>query len=210
MKNFLAIFFMATALFAKPQAVVFDFGGVMTKMPEKEAIVRFLHSAFQITENDLEKIRKHDSLEDQEFWLNFAKEKGIDLSKNWTREVKGAIKDAIGLNTEMYDLVARLRENGVTVALLSNVEGGIAKMVKGFGFYEPFDPCLLSCEIGCEKPDPKAFEALVSQLEVPAKEIFFVDDRLENIEGAKKAGIDAVLFKSVDQVREELKKRGLF
>lgn len=209
MKKYVLGFLAASSLFAAPQAIVFDFGGVMTKMPERETIVRFLQSAFQITETDLEKIKGHDTLADQESWLSFAEEKKIDLSKNWTRQVRGAIRDAIGINTEMYQLVAELKEKGVRVALLSNVNGKIAKMVRGFGFYEPFDPCLLSCDIGFEKPSQKAFEALMDKLSLPAREIIFIDDRIENIEGAKKAGIDAILFESVEQVKRELSKREL-
>ena len=109
----------------------------------------------------------------------------------------------------MYGLVDELREQQIPVAFLSNIDERLSKLIRDFGFYEPFDPCLLSCETGIEKPNPKAYEILLAKLDLPAKEILFIDDRPENVEAAKKIGIDALLFESLEQLRKELLKREL-
>jgi len=44
---------------------------------------------------------------------------------------------------------------------------------------------------------------------VAAGEIFFTDDRAENVAGAIAAGFDAVLFTSVEALESELRSRRL-
>jgi epoxide hydrolase-like predicted phosphatase len=205
----------ATTLAAAPQAIVFDFGGVLTGEPNREAVVRFIQESFDLSHEEFERINQEKRLAvkqgktDEEFWLNFAKIKGIALPVDWSHSFKSVMKEAIGVNPQMYALVEELQAAQVPVALLSNIDERLSKLIRDFGLYEPFDPCLLSCEIGIEKPDPKAYEFLLAKLKLPAKEILFIDDRPENVEAAKKIGIDAILFESPEQLRKELLKRGL-
>ena len=108
----------------------------------------------------------------------------------------------------MYILVDQLKKQQMPVAMLSNVDTRLANLLREFGLYDPFSPCLLSCEMGVDKPDLKAYEILLNQLKLPAGDVVFIDDRLENVEAAKKMGIDAILFESENQLRAELGKRG--
>jgi putative hydrolase of the HAD superfamily len=119
------------------------------------------------------------------------------------------MKDAIGVNHEMYDFVLELKGKGISIALLSNIDSRLAKILKEFNLYAPFDPCLLSCEIGLEKPDPKIYEFLLKELQLPANHIIFIDDKSENVEAAQKLGFDTILFSSQKQLQKELAKRGV-
>lgn len=119
------------------------------------------------------------------------------------------MKDSIGVNPEMYELVSQLKGKNIPIAMLSNIDDRLARLIRDFGLYEPFDPCLLSCEIGLEKPDPKIYDILLKKMNLPAKNIVFVDDRLENVEAAQKMGFDAILFTSQEQLQKELAKREL-
>ena len=69
--------------------------------------------------------------------------------------------------------------------------------------------CLLSCEIGIEKPDLRIYKILLHISELPAEEVIFVDDMEENVEAAKAVGLDAILFISHAQLLEEFWKRNL-
>lgn len=55
-----------------------------------------------------------------------------------------------------------------------------------------FERLFASCEMGKRKPTREAFEAVVSSVGVNANEILFFDDLLENVLGARKAGLQAV------------------
>ena len=50
---------------------------------------------------------------------------------------------------------------------------------------------------------------LLQRREVPANQVFFTDDRPENIAAAIAAGWDAVLYESVSQLNEALRTRGV-
>jgi epoxide hydrolase-like predicted phosphatase len=205
----------ATTLVAAPQAVVFDFGGVLTGEPNREAVVYFIQKSFNLSKEEFEKINQEKRLAlkegktDEEFWLSYAKKKDVVLPADWGHSLKSVMKEAIGVNPQMVALVEELRGAQIPVALLSNIDERLSKLIRDFGLYESFNPCLLSCEIGVEKPDPKAYEVLLAKLDLPAKEVVFIDDRLENVEAAKKIGIDALLFESPQQLRKELLKREL-
>jgi putative hydrolase of the HAD superfamily len=74
---------------------------------------------------------------------------------------------------------------------------------------ELFDVYVLSYEVGAMKPDRKIYDAAIAQAGVPAERIFYVDDREENVAGAKIAGIDAVLFTGADRLLADLRARGV-
>lgn len=203
-------------LSAAPQAIVFDFGGVMTRQPNREAVVDFLRTSFNLSAEEFEQINqdKRKAIKagksDAEFWLQYAKDTNVCLPKDWVHNFNAVMKDAIGVNSQMYELVGKLKEKGICIGMLSNIDDRLAKLIRDFGLYKPFEPCLLSCEIGLEKPDPRIYGLLLRKMHLPAKEIIFVDDKLENIEAAQKLGFDAILFTCEQQLQKELVKRGLF
>jgi len=125
-------------------------------------------------------------------------------------QFRHVLKNAIGINEDMHLLVGELKGKQVPVALLSNIDLRLSTILRELNLYQPFDPCLLSCEIGAEKPDPKAYQATLDVLKAPAHQVVFIDDRLENVEAAKELGLDAILFESVEQIRQELTVRKLF
>jgi len=212
--SLIASILITTSLIAAPQAIVFDFGGVLTGEPNREAVITFIRQSFHFSAEEFEKINQEKRLAvkqgktDEEFWIAYAKNKGIKLPANWSASFRSVMKDAIGVNPEMYALVGQLKEQQIPVALLSNIDDRLSKLIRDFGLYEPFKPCLLSCEIGVEKPDLKAYELLLKTLNLPAKDVVFIDDRLENVEAAKTIGLDAILFESEQQLRTDLITRG--
>jgi glucose-1-phosphatase len=72
-----------------------------------------------------------------------------------------------------------------------------------------FEHAVLSFEVRAMKPDRAIYEAAVERAGVPARDVFFTDDRDENVEGAIAAGLDAVLFTSPEQLAADLKRRGI-
>ncbi len=67
-----------------------------------------------------------------------------------------------------------------------------------------FQRIFTSCELKKRKPTPEAFEIVVKKIGVPASEILFFDDLLENVEEARKAGLQAVHVKSIEDTKEVL------
>ena len=55
----------------------------------------------------------------------------------------------------------------------------------------------------------RIFELAIKKAGVAPENIFFTDDRLENIEAAQRAGIQALLFQSETQLKRDMARRGM-
>lgn len=212
--SFIACLMAVTSLLTATQAVVFDWGNVIATN-DRSIVVNFMCNSFHFTESDFESANHEkrkamrDGKSDTDFWLEFAAKQGIQLPHDWPQQYTASVKKSVGADPKMYVLIDQLKDKGLRIGMLSNIDNRYKKMIRDFGFYAPFDPCLLSCEMGHEKPHHKAYELLLKTLNLPAEEVVFIDDKPENVHAAKKLGIDAILFKSEKQLRDELNKRGL-
>jgi FMN phosphatase YigB (HAD superfamily) len=72
-----------------------------------------------------------------------------------------------------------------------------------------FDRVFASHEIGHRKPHPQAFRHVLEAIGVPAPEVLLFDDLAVNVEAAQALGLQAVLVRSPQDVREGLAARGL-
>lgn len=66
-----------------------------------------------------------------------------------------------------------------------------------------------SGSLGHCKPDLLAYSHCLERLGFQARSCLFVDDRPENVDGARAAGLDAFIFENGSQCRAELARRGL-
>jgi glucose-1-phosphatase len=74
---------------------------------------------------------------------------------------------------------------------------------------ERFDGCLVSHECGVEKPDAEIYRMAMTHTGLPAEAHLFIDDLVENVEGARAVGMDAVLHTDAASLRKEFQRRGL-
>jgi putative hydrolase of the HAD superfamily len=68
---------------------------------------------------------------------------------------------------------------------------------------------VLSYEVKAMKPDPRIYAAAVEAARCAPQECFFTDDIPEYVEGARRAGIDAVVFEGQEALERELAARGV-
>jgi putative hydrolase of the HAD superfamily len=66
-----------------------------------------------------------------------------------------------------------------------------------------FDDFVLSYEVGFLKPSEEIFRIAVERANCSAEECIFTDDLAVNVEGARKAGINAVQFISPEQFQKD-------
>lgn len=77
------------------------------------------------------------------------------------------------------------------------------------GVVQSFDRVFASHEIGLRKPEKRAFEHIAAAIGVPPSSILFFDDLLENVEGARAAGLMAVHVRGPADVRDALRQEGM-
>jgi FMN phosphatase YigB (HAD superfamily) len=66
-----------------------------------------------------------------------------------------------------------------------------------------------SCELGMIKQDPDFFPAVLEMTKLKPDEAIFIDDSIENVISAGKAGIDGICFHGADQLMKSLSRRGV-
>lgn len=77
---------------------------------------------------------------------------------------------------------------------------------KAFGLRDCFDVALTSCYLGLRKPDRAMYQRAIDIVGGPAERILFIDDRANNVAGARQAGLHAIQFSGEAALREELAK----
>lgn len=220
----IALFFICIALlingigFAKPntsiKAVVFDFGGVVAAVDRTQA-TKFLKSTFHLSDEEFKlllnkwKICLVEGCNEEQFWKSYADSLQVTLPPDWFTQFEKVKAFAFTEIPQTIAIVKELKKQGYRVAMLSNVTAYHAEVIRKLGYYDLFDPVLLSYEIGVEKPDPKAYQILLKKLKLPASAIIFIDDREENVEAAEKMGIASILFVRPEELQRELKKKGV-
>jgi putative hydrolase of the HAD superfamily len=123
-----------------------------------------------------------------------------------------ACADIFELNASIIAVVTGLWNAGYPLGILSNTNEAHWQLVSD-GRYRII-PCyfqqrILSYEARAMKPDPRIYQLAVQRTGMPAGDVFFVDDREENVSGACHAGMDAVLYRGVRQLILELHRRGV-
>lgn len=193
--------------------VVFDFGGVIAEADTTQ-MSAFLMNSFVINKEELSTalrsmqgfISKGGS--EKEYWMQYALSKRVVLSNNWLDQWANIIKKSIKEIPETIVIVKILQSQGYQTAMLSDVTQYQAEVIRKMGYYDLFNPVLLSYEIGVKKPNPETFKILLETLRRPASDVLFIDDRIENVEAAKNLGIDSILFSRKEQLKTDLEKRG--
>lgn len=63
-------------------------------------------------------------------------------------------------------------------------------------------------ELGVSKKDPNAYQVVAEKINKQPSEILFIDDTLSNIEAAKQAGLNAVVYTNFEELKSYLEKNG--
>lgn len=105
------------------------------------------------------------------------------------------------------DWIRGMKKQGLHVYILSNYGDLTYQKTKdeALDFLPLTDGALFSYTVQLIKPDAKIYETLLEKYHLTADECVFIDDRQENVEGAKKVGIQGICFETFEQVKEDLK-----
>ena len=108
------------------------------------------------------------------------------------------------IDDQLLKTIAELRGK-YKMGLLSNFSDELRQRIDNeWDLGSAFDEIIISCEVGLVKPDPEIFNLMLDRLGVRADEAVFIDDRIKNIEGAKKMGLHAVFFTNKEAAMDKL------
>lgn len=99
----------------------------------------------------------------------------------------------------------RLKRSGYSVfGLTDNVKEIVAYLKARDQFWQLFEGCIVSAEVGLMKPDAAIFQAVLATFGLQAGETVFFDDFAPNVEGARLVGMEARLFTEPARCEEDL------
>lgn len=111
---------------------------------------------------------------------------------------------------EMIEVHSRLRQAGIPTYVFSNTsELAVAHIRRTFPFFSNFDGYIYSFEEAAMKPAPLIYEAVERKTRRSGNTIFYIDDRLENIEAARQRRWQVVHHREPSATRERLRLAGL-
>lgn len=109
----------------------------------------------------------------------------------------------------MEEVVDALHARGYRCYLLSNFPDRFAEMPARTPVLSKLDGMVVSYQIHMLKPDPATFLKAAQILGIDPAETIFIDDSLPNVEGAKKAGMEAYHFTSPDDLTAYFRTLGI-
>lgn len=96
---------------------------------------------------------------------------------------------------EVGPTVRALKQRGLRLGIISNWDSRLRGLLDAHGLSAEFDPIVVSCEAGVEKPGPRIFERALDATGVaPEQTLHIGDDLVSDYEGARRAGMTGVLL----------------
>ena len=199
------------------EAVIFDFGGVLTTSPF-EAFARFERER-NLPADIIRRTNAANHLDNA--WARFERAEVdiaafdqlfADESRALGAEVRG--KDVLpllagDLRPEMVEALKRVGEHFKTGCITNNLPANAIGSAAGRRLYIAevmalFDHVIESAKIGLRKPDPRIYEMMVETLQVDPRTCVYLDDLGVNLKPARAMGMTTIKVASGAQAIAEL------
>ena len=184
------------------RTVIFDYGGVLCRLPGDEPIQslalrcglsveeflkHFWHFRLQYDRGDLS---------GQEYWRSIGRAGGKDYA---AAEIESFIEADLRLWLEFDGRMIlwnrMLRTMGYRTAVISNMPDMLGEHLKArTQLFSEFDNVTLSYEERSAKPEAKIYRTCLAKLGIKAGDAVFLDDKTPNIHAAQSVGLHAILF----------------
>jgi putative hydrolase of the HAD superfamily len=180
-------------------AILFDFGGVLAE----EGFRNGLSSIARLNGLDPESFSGTGSqlvfeigyvtgqTDESTFWNELRKKTGVKGSDEFFRS---RILSHFILRPYMFELVRKLKDHGLQVAILSDQTQWLDELNARYDLFKWFDHVFNSYHLGQSKKDPATFTRVVKMLGLSPGRILFVDDDGSNVERAARVGLQTVRY----------------
>ena len=199
------------------EAVIFDFGGVLTSSPF-EAFSRF-ETERGLPVDIIRRTNAANHLENA--WAKFERaEVDVDTFDHLFAEESRALGAEVrgrevlpllqgDLRPEMVEALKRIKAQFKTGCITNNLPANAIGSMTGRSLYVAevmvlFDHVIESAKIGLRKPDPRIYQLMVETLKVDPKNCVYLDDLGVNLKPAREMGMTTIKVASGAQAIAEL------
>lgn len=192
------------------KAVIWDIGGVLvrTENPKprgelamelgvtREFLVELVFGGDQGTRAQTGEISQDD------IWAYARNE--LKLSSGEYPDLKKRFFGGDILDSKLVAFIRTLKPH-YKIGIISNAWSELPAALDEWEILDVFDVVIGSGDVGIMKPDPKIYQIALEYLAVEPDEAVFIDDFIENIQGARQIGIHTIHFRNREQALNELK-----
>lgn len=199
-----------------PQAIIFDFGGVVVHWDPRRVYRRFLAS-----DEEIDAFFREIGF----YRWNADQDRG---GRTWDEAVEHLAarfphrRDLISAYHEFWEdsiggpiagtvtLLQQLHTKGFKLVGLTNWSAEKFRLTRPrYDLFDLFDEIIVSGEHGVMKPDREIFDLTLQRIGLRAEQCLFIDDSQPNIDAASALGFQTIHFQSPQQLEQELRARGL-
>lgn len=196
---------------SKIDTIFFDWGGVVANDPGDDFLGQLLKNV-GATEEQVAVIFEtymkrfmRGQITEQEYWKEIKSNFGLSIPDTISDEFMKW--NGLTANQDILDLVSELRQNGLKVAILSNVIEPTYNVLKKAGYYDLFYETIASCKVGFAKPEREIYQISLDKLGTTADKSLFIDDKQWNLDPASQMGFSVVLAENPEQIIRDVKMR---
>jgi putative hydrolase of the HAD superfamily len=158
-------------------------------------------------------IRKRNDEEKKALWGQYQaivlKEAGIEPGKELIRGILGRmqqVKFELALFDDVLPALTELKNKGLILGLISNVDNDIAPVLSRLGLKPLLRVVVTSLDAGYNKPKPEIFQEAARLASVQPREAIYVGDQYQiDVIGASQTGMRGILLDRGDYFKEAIK-----
>ncbi len=194
-------------------SIIFDYGGVLVHH-QSDADQARMAQVLDMPGEQFTELYWANRL-DYDKGVVTAAEYWLDIGRHAKTKIDPAkIDELTDIDTEswmrfdevMWSWISDLRKTGKSLAILSNMPSDLGEALKTSpDRLTHFDQVTLSYEVHSIKPEPLIYEHCLEGLGTTPERTLFLDDRIENIQGAELLGIHAMQFLDRDHALLQLR-----
>lgn len=191
--------------------ILFDLGGIL--VPERGAYISGkISQRLGITQDKLSEL-----VQPFKSSLLTGKISLFTMYKEVSKACNGIVapEDLLKTHIEAYLETSTARDQGIiglitnlkinyAVAGLTNTSLEIADLNKKSGLFDYFPKIYISTDMGFRKPQPESYQYVLDDLGYRPKQVVFIDNNEEYINGAKALGINTIHYVGLDNLKVSL------
>lgn len=189
------------------KAIIFDLGGVTLNNGVYEAYKKFRNERFKeiFEEKYLIPIEKGE-INETSLWQRLTYDLGEKLSMTLLK--RHIFNNFYPIDNNIF-LIKRLRKKYKVGLVTNNLVEWFQRLDSQFELEEKFDTIIVSAEVRTRKPEAKIYHLAAKKLGVNEEECVFVDDKEENVLGAREVGMKGILYHQGDDLAKKLIRLGV-
>lgn len=195
----------------KIDTIFFDWGGVVANDPGDDFLAQLLKNVgatdeqvAAIFETYMKRFMRG-QITEQEYWQEIKSNFGLSIPDTISDEFMKW--NGLTANQDILDLIKEFRQNGLKVAILSNVIEPTYNVLRKAGYYDLFDETIASCKVGFAKPEQEIYQISLDKLGTTADKSLFIDDKRGNLDPALEMGFSVILAENPEQIIHDVREK---